>query len=84
MNDQKWTVAQQIIQDLPTGLTIQFETITNDPEAPYRLRIYGGNLPNGNREILFNEQGTMIAAGTALTAHCKPTWLTQIDDDQSP
>ena len=68
-----WTVREQVIEDPVSGLTFQFET-KEGSDAPFRLRIYG-DLPLGNREILFNAEGEEAGAGTALTGLCRATWL---------
>lgn len=78
-DSRKWIISEQIVEDLPTGLTFQFEVVPNDHDAPFRFRIFG-ELPYGNREILFDKNGKMVGSGTGLTSHCKPTWLTKIDN----
>ena len=74
---QRWVVQEQIITDPVSELTIQFEVVP-DPDAPYRLRIFG-NVPFGNREFLFNVKGERSGAGTALTGSCHPTWLCEVE-----
>ena len=74
-----WTISEQIVEDLPTGLTFQFEVVPDDADAPYHLRIFGDNLPFGNREILFGSDGRTCASGTATAGLCKPTWLTELE-----
>jgi hypothetical protein len=76
---REWTIREQIVEDLPSGLTFQFEVVP-DSTARYRLRIFG-DLPFGNREILFDVNGKEAGSGTALAGLCKPTWLTVVDDD---
>lgn len=66
-------IREQIIEDPLSGLTIQFE-LKPGSDAPVRLKIFG-NLPHGNREILFNEKGEEAGAGTALGGACRPSWL---------
>jgi hypothetical protein len=78
-NPQTWSIKEQVIEDLPTGLTFQFEAMPGS-DAPFRLRIFG-NLPYGNREILFNAKGEEAGSGTLLAGLCKPSWLTQVDDE---
>jgi hypothetical protein len=73
-----WTIKEQILEDPASGLTFQFEHMPQDKGAPFRLRIFG-DLPFGNREIMFGPDGKRAGAGTALTGSCKPTWLTNID-----
>lgn len=75
---QDWTVKEQIIEDPVTGLTIQFERIPG-VDATFRLRIFGDILEFGNRELIFDVEGKMVAAGTHTTGGCKPTWLTEIE-----
>lgn len=55
------------------GLTFQFEVVPDDKDVPYRLRIFG-DLPFGNREILFDRHGIANGGGTLLAGICKPTW----------
>ncbi len=74
-----WAIPEQIIEDPASGLTFQFEVVP-DTSAPLRLRIFG-NLPFGNREILFNSAGKKVGTGTATTGLCRPAWLQ--DTDQS-
>jgi hypothetical protein len=73
-----WTIKEQIVEDEASGLTIQFEVVP-DSTARYRLRIFG-DLPFGNREILFDAGGKEAGSGTALAGLCKPTWLCNLDD----
>ena len=72
----EWTIREQIVEDLPSGLTFQFEVVP-DSTARYRLCIFG-DLPFGNREILFDVNGKEAGSGTALAGLCKPTWLTKV------
>jgi hypothetical protein len=65
---KRWAVKEQIVQDAVSGLTLQF-TVSNAPDAPFRLRITG-DLPFGNREILFNADGEEAGSGVALTGSC--------------
>lgn len=69
-------IREQIIEDPVSGLTFQFE-MKPGSDAPVRLRIFG-NLPFGNREILFDEDGKEAGAGTALVGSCRPSWLKQV------
>ena len=64
-------VREQIIEDAASGLTLQFEC--ND--GPLRLVLAGRPLTLGNREILFDEQGREVAAGTLTGEFRRPTWL---------
>ncbi len=68
-------IREQIINDLVTGLTLQFEAIS---DGTTRLRIYGDSLPLGNREIIFDKEGKESASGTALTDSCHATWLKEV------
>lgn len=74
-----WTIKEQIIEDAVSGLTLQFEI---DPEssAPMRLRIYG-DLPFGNREIIFDRNGEEAGSGTLMSGHCRPAWLTNMEEE---
>lgn len=68
-------IKEQIIDDLVTGLTIQFETVD---DGTARLRIFGNVLPLGNREIIFDKDGEETATGTAMTAPCRASWLKEV------
>lgn len=75
---REWTIKEQVVEDPASGLTFQFEIVEQDRGAPFRLRIFG-NLPFGNREILFDLEGKKAGSGTATAGLCKPTWLTSVD-----
>ena len=75
-NGSLCSIREQIIEDAASGLTLQF-IHKPDSDAPYRLLIYG-NLPNGNREILFDVDGAEAGAGTALVDACRPSWLREV------
>lgn len=77
---KKWTIKEQIITDLATGLTFQFEVNELTPECPFRLTIYGDQLPFGNREILFSTDGEECGSGTATRGLCRPGWLINPND----
>jgi hypothetical protein len=64
-------VREQIIEDAPSGLTLQFEC----EDGRLRLLIAGGALPMGNREILFDAEGRESAAGTLVGEFRRPSWL---------
>ena len=71
-------IREQVIEDPVTGLTLQFVHMPGS-DAPVRLKIFG-DLPFGNREILFNENGVEAGAGTALNGSCRPGWLREVAD----
>lgn len=73
-----WIVPEQILEDPASGLTFQFEVMPGDSDAPLRLRIFG-DLPFGNREILFNRGGSKVGSGTLVSGRCKPTWGNTFD-----
>jgi hypothetical protein len=54
-------VREQIIEDLPSGLTLQFEVIGGGS----RLVMAGSALRFGNREIVFDGEGQVIRIGAA-------------------
>jgi hypothetical protein len=64
-------IREQIVEDLASGLTLQFEC--NNGKT--RLVIAGKSLPFGNREILFDDDGKEAAAGTLLGEFRRPSWL---------
>ncbi len=71
-----WTVKEQIVEDLVTGLTFQFEVA---PDGTARLRIYG-DFPYGNRDIAFDENGEKAGSGTSVSGLCRPAWLSIVDE----
>ena len=75
-NGSVCSIAEQIIEDQVSGLTLQFIHKPGS-DAPYRLLIHG-DLPHGNREILFDVDGAEAGAGTALVDACRPTWLREV------
>ncbi|TMH26996.1 MAG: hypothetical protein E6H63_11350 [Betaproteobacteria bacterium] len=64
-------VREQIIEDAPSGLTLQFEC----DGGRLRLVIAGSALAVGNREILFDQEGREAAAGTLVGEFRRPSWL---------
>jgi hypothetical protein len=68
-------VREQIIEDRASGLTLQFEC----DDGRLRLVICGDQLPIGNREILFDEQGREAGAGTMVGEFRRPPWLRPIE-----
>jgi hypothetical protein len=54
-------VREQVVEDLPSGLTLRFEA----RERGARLVITGRVL-RGDREIVFDGEGRAIAIGAAL------------------
>jgi hypothetical protein len=70
-NGHVCTVREQIVEDLASGLTLQFECA----DGKLRLVIAGKSLPFGNREILFDRDGKEAAAGTLLGEFRRPSWL---------
>jgi hypothetical protein len=67
-------IREQIVEDLTSGLTLQFECV----DGRTRLIISGRSLPFGNREILFDAEGREAAAGTLLGEYRKPSWLKKL------
>lgn len=76
-------IREQIIEDLASGLTIQFEVKKGLRDGKIVdetvMRLFGDKLPYGNREIVFGKNGEETAAGTYAGGLCKPTWQTRID-----
>jgi len=64
-------VREQIVEDLASGLILQFEC----SDGKLRLVIAGKSLPFGNREIVFDAEGKEAAAGTLLGEFRRPSWL---------
>ena len=63
-------IREQIVEDLPSGLTLQFELV----EGSLRLTIAGKALPS-NREIVFDAEGAAVRTGACKHAFRRPSWL---------
>ncbi len=63
MVGNKASIKEQVIEDLTSGLTIEF-VAREDGEA--RMVIRSSTLPFGNREIHFDKDGIYAGAGTWL------------------
>lgn len=63
-------IREQIVEDLPSGLTLQFEAF----EGGVRLTIAGKALP-ANREIVFDAEGAASKTGASKRAFRRPSWL---------
>ena len=55
-------IREQIIEDAPSGLTLQFEC----DDGRLRIVIAGRALSIGNRELLFDDEGREAGAGTLV------------------
>lgn len=67
---ERCVLLEQIIEDLVTGITIQ---IARQPSGGTRISLYG-NLPNGNRDLIFDESGANSGSGTGRCWE-PPSWL---------
>ena len=56
-------IKEQVIKDLPTGLTIIFEVVSS---GEGRMRLRGDILPFGNRDFAFSKDGQLEGTGTGL------------------
>lgn len=63
-------IREQIIEDLPSGLTLQFELV----EGGARLTISGRSL-GVNRELLFDSEGRLLQVRPAKHAFRRPSWM---------
>jgi hypothetical protein len=68
------SIKEQIVEDLASGLTLQFEC----ENGKTRLVIAGRALPFGNREIIFDCDGREAAAGTLVGEFRRPSWLKDV------
>jgi hypothetical protein len=66
-------IREQIIEDLPSGLTLAFEAF----EGGMRLLIGGRVLRGGNRELVFGADGSLVRIG-AYDAQWPPRWLARV------
>lgn len=67
-------IKEQIVEDLASGLILQFECSNGHT----RLVIAGRTLPFGNREIIFDTEGREAAAGTLVGEFRRPSWLKEV------
>ena len=63
-------IREQIVEDLPSGLTLQFEAF----EGGVRLTIASKALPT-HREIVFDTEGAVSTTGPSQRAFRRPSWL---------
>lgn len=68
-------VREQIIEDMASGLILQFEC--NGGRT--RLVIAGNHLSPGHREILFDAEGREVGAGTLVGEYRRPSWLKKVE-----
>lgn len=62
-------VKEQTLEDEVTGLRFQFKSC---PAGGFVMRVFGKQLPHGNRDIFFDEDGLECGSGTALGGPMKP------------
>jgi hypothetical protein len=70
---QPCRILEQIIEDLPSGLTLLFEAF----EGGTRLLIGGRALRGGNREVIFDPHGALLRVG-AYDGEWPPSWLSRV------
>jgi hypothetical protein len=63
-------IREQIVEDLPSGLTLQFEAF----EGGVRLTIAGKSLQS-SREIVFDTEGGAVKTEASQHAFRRPSWL---------
>ena len=68
------SIKEQIVEDAPSGLILQFEC----RNGRTRLLIAGRALPFGTREIIFDSEGREAAAGTLVGEFRRPSWLKDV------
>jgi len=73
-NGSLCAIKEQIVEDLASGLILQFEC----DNGRTRLVIAGRSLPFGNREIIFDTDGREAAAGTLVGEFRRPSWLKEV------
>ena len=66
-------ILEQILEDLPSGLTLQFEATAG---GGARLVIAGRALRGGSREFVFDAAGRFLYAG-AYNGKWPPSWITR-------
>lgn len=68
------SLKEQIIEDPASGLTLQLK---KSDDGTARILIFG-DLPYGNREFIFDEQGALGATGTCMVSDCRATWFEDV------
>lgn len=69
---QTCRIREQIVEDLPSGLTLRFEALE---AGGVSLTIAGKALAGENREILFDGDGHAIQTRARAHALRRPSWL---------
>lgn len=64
MNDRLIVIKEQIINDLPTELTIIFKALSNGEST---MQLKGSILPFGNRNFQFGPEGELVGTDTVLS-----------------
>ena len=72
-NAKDCIIKEAIIEDLVTGITLQFEARDS---GEFALYLYG-NFEFGNRTLNFDKNGEMVGAGTHLRDCPRPTWISE-------
>lgn len=73
-NAQKLMILEQIIEDDVSGLIMQFKQMGN---GGFELNIFG-DLPLGNRTLVFDKNGELAGSGTHLGGCTRPTWIEEV------
>ena len=73
-NGASCKIKEQIVEDAASGLILQFEC----GKKSTRLVIASGQLPFGNRQIIFDEEGKQVGAGTLVGKFRRPSWLKSV------
>jgi hypothetical protein len=73
-NGKICSIAEQIIEDPVSEITFKFEALDN---GSTKLTLYG-DLPFGNRELIFDPEGNNSGSGTATVPLCRPSWIREI------
>ncbi len=84
-NGKICSIKEQIIEDLVTELTFQFEATEYEVDGKIvretKMRIFGKNLPlTDNRELFFDENGHHVGSGAYVGCKNKPTWPMEIEE----
>ena len=76
-NGENCRIREQILRDDASGLIFQFEL---DNEGYTHFRVFGNNLPFGNRDLIFSPEGQLAGSGTVAKGLTRPCWMTNISD----
>ena len=65
-----WSIKEQLVNDSVTGLSLRFGVSEGHGVKFHKLTIIGDDLPFGNRDLYFTEDGLFDGGGTGTAGAC--------------